>query len=179
VIVRVEGDCFVRVPVWGALFLIVALAVTATRGAESVVGSSFVGLDGVTVYVEEPDSTFVERGITMAVIQTPVELLLRQNGIPVLNEGDPGLTAGNPVLYVMVTGVINEEMHQYAYQIQMELTQTVTLERDPELIVDGAMTWRTGGVALSGPQWRESLLTDLDGFATEFVQAYFEGEPGE
>jgi hypothetical protein len=161
------------------LFLIVALAVTATRGAESDVGSSLVGLDGVTIHVEEPDSTFVQRGITTAVIETPVELLLRQNGIPVLNQGDPGLSDGNPVLYVVVTGVIDEEMHQYAYQIQMELTQTVALARDPDLIVDGATTWRTGGVALSGPQWREALLTDLDGFATEFVQAYFEADSGE
>ena len=44
-------------------------------------------------------STFVQRGITAAVIQTPVELLLRQNGIPVLNHGDSGLSDGNPVLY--------------------------------------------------------------------------------
>ena len=68
---------------------------------------------------------------------------------------------------------------QYAYQVQMELTQTVTLYRDPPVTVEGATTWRTGGMALSGPGWREALMTDLDALATEFVDAYLEANAGE
>ena len=162
-----------------ALFLVVAVTSTPSGETESEPEVSLAGLDGVTLFVEEPDSNFVKLGVTTELVQTPVLLALRQNEIPVLNEGDTGSLLGNPVLYVVVTGVINEEMHQYAYQVQMELTQTVTLHRDPPVTVEGATTWRTGGMALSGPRWREALMTDLDALATEFVDAYLEANAGE
>jgi hypothetical protein len=157
----------------GALFLVVACAWSNAHAQELDPDESLIGLRGVTVYVEEPDSILIDRGITASVLQTPVELRLRQNEIPVLNQGDEGSTTGNPVLYVAVSGILNEEMHQYVYRIQLELTQAVLLERDPEVSVVDATTWRTGGVALSGPQWRESLLHDLDFFAEKFVDAYW------
>lgn len=161
-----------RLAVCGLMLLTVLCVAAAAPNQELDPANPFTGLDGVTVYVEEPDSAFVQRGISRDVLQTPVELQLRQNGIPVLNEGDPGSTAGNPVLYVAISGVLDEAMHQYVYQIQMELTQTVLLERDPDTPVRGATTWRTGGVALSGPQWREALLTDLDVYTGRFLEEY-------
>lgn len=161
------------------LLLAVVGAGTNARDQELASEDPFVGLDGVSVYVEEPDSAFVTRGITADVIRTPIALMLRQNGIPILDEGDPGSASGNPVLWVAVEGVLDEAMQQYAYQIQMELTQTVQLERDPGITLPGATTWRAGGIALSGPQWRESLLNDLDYYAGLFVDEYLAAREGE
>jgi hypothetical protein len=171
-----DGGQFMKHAICGALFLVVACALPNAHtqepdSDESLIG--LLGLRGVTVYVEEPDSILIDHGITASVLQTPVELRLRQNEIPVLNQGDEGSATGNPVLYVTVSGILNEEMHQYAYQIQMELTQTVLLERDSAVSVADATTWRTGGVALSGPQWRDSLLEDLDFFTEKFINAYW------
>lgn len=135
--------------------------------------ASLRGLNGLTLMVVEPDSSFIQRGITAGVVRAPIELALRDAEIPVLDSGDPGSSEGNPLLLVTVTGVLDDAMQQYALHIQMELAQEACLGRDPELFLPDATTWRTGGIALAGPHWRDSLRDDVRFYAERFVEAYW------
>lgn len=135
--------------------------------------ASLRGLDGVTIVVAEPDSSFIQRGITAGVVRAPIELVLREASIPVLDSGDAGSSSGNPILLVTVTGVLDDPMQQYAVHVQMELAQEVCLRRDPQLELPDATTWRIGGITLTGPHWRDALLSDVRFYAQSFVQAYW------
>ena len=107
------------------------------------------GLDGVTLLVAEPDSSFISRGITMGVIRAPVELALRESGIPVLNDGDQGSIDGNPTLMVTVTGVLDDAMQQYA--AFLALGYCIFLVNDTEFqteAINTAYTARFGAAML-------------------------------
>lgn len=164
---------------WTIFLLVLTHAGAVGAQGISIPQEALRGLDGVTLYVQPPDSSFIDHGITADVIRAPVELLLRESGIPVLDSGDPGSYEGNPVLYVAVTGVLDDGMRQYAYRIQIELTQEAALHRDASILVPDATTWRDGGMAVSGPQWRQSLLEDVRFYAEGFVEAYWTSNQSE
>ena len=54
----------------------------------------------------------------------------------------------------------------------MELTQSVQLERTPDITVDGVPTWSTGGLGVCGKGWRQVLLDDVGSYVDQFVEAY-------
>jgi hypothetical protein len=117
---------------------------------------------------EEPKST----------VTTDVELRLRQAGITVLPGGTvlPG-ESPSPWLYVRVGFVASGTV--YAYAVEVELHQPVTLVRDREITAYGATTWRVGPlVGLAGRDGiAERVRRVLRDMVDEFVNAYLAANP--
>ncbi len=113
---------------------------------------TLTGLQGVKVLVEELqpnilnyDKYLQKAGLSKAKLQKNVETKLKAAGIKILS-GDEWLkTPGKPVLYVNVNTHENEK-YWFAYDINLELRQVVSLESRPE-IKTLANTW---GVNMTG-----------------------------
>jgi hypothetical protein len=73
-----------------------------------------------------------------------------------------------------VTAVIDEYVEHCAYSIRLELTQTVRLERNPDVTVAGVPTWSTGGVGVYGKGWRQTLIDDVGGYVDQFIDTFAE-----
>jgi hypothetical protein len=105
------------------------------------------GLKGVGVVVEnlQPQAVLARLGLTEETIRVDTELQLRQHGIRVLSPDEVGMAPGMPRLYIMVCVLaVNNQVPTVATFISAELTQRVSLHRDP-LIECLATTWhRTG-----------------------------------
>ena len=132
------------------------------------------GLQGVYVLVEYLISEQEKFGLTKQQLQTDVELRLRQSGIMVLSEQEWLLIPGEPRLYVNVNLQIYEEIGLVAFNILIELNQSVFLARDPTKFCM-ASTWWT---ALGGPiglskitTIRESVKDCVDIFINDYLAA--------
>ena len=137
------------------------------------------GLTGVNVVVEEvPTQPEVEEaGLGSSAVQEDIESQLREGGIRVLSDEEWQAAPGRPWLFVRVQMLRPQAARRaFVYVISLDLTQQVTLARDPGIEAMG-MTWRTGGIstvsAVNLPRVRDSLRAHLD----TFINAYWTVNP--
>ncbi len=99
------------------------------------------GLNGVHVVVEELRPEAVKDGLSKDAIEERVVQRLWDAGIRVLMEDQWTIAAGAPYLYLNVNAVKSRDL--YVYAVDLQLNQTVKLERLPTVAV-AATTWATG-----------------------------------
>ncbi len=103
-------------------------------------------------------------GLTEQILQTAVELRLRQNGIPL--EEDVAL----PYLYVNVSALEDDEL--YAFAVLVVLKQRASLSNGLTVY---AATWNTGriGIGMVGRDnlrnVRESVLEKVNEFSNDYL----------
>ncbi|MGA1979076.1 MAG: hypothetical protein ABSG99_00710 [Sedimentisphaerales bacterium] len=138
------------------------------------------GLQGVYVLVGNLKPEVEKYGLTTQQLKTDVELRLRQNDIRVLSEQEWLSTLGNPVLYVNVNIVVNEDIGFAAFSISLELKQKVFLARDIAKFCL-ASTWNsgdTGGVGSNNVKnIRDTVKDRVDGFINEYLAANPKEQP--
>ena len=116
------------------------------QGADSstphaVARDTLRGLTGVHVVVEELRPEAVKDGLSKDAIEERVVQRLWDAGIQVLMKDQWTLAAGAPYLYLNVNAVKSSDL--YVYAVDLQLNQTVKLERLPSVAV-AATTWATG-----------------------------------
>jgi len=132
------------------------------------------GLQNFGVFVAPLKTEAQKHGLTRQQLQTDVELKLRQNGINVLSDQE-WLTAkaiDGPCLIVNVSMLIRQDSPVIAFNISLELSQKVLLERDPTKICE-ASTWNTDSVGSVGlkeiQSIRESVKDEVDKFINDYL----------
>ena len=154
------------------------LCSTAVAGDNEFTRPSLKGIQGVHVVVENLDPTEEEAGLTVADLQTDVELKLRLAGIPVLSKQEMVAVPGMPDLYVTVNVNSSTTRDLWPYAIEIQFQQNVTLVRNPQTLILGATTWSTG--AATGSVLKQNvrrLREELKDLVDKFVNAYLAVNP--
>ena len=159
---------FITVRTFGLLCLL--LHTEGQAGDSSLSLSSLKGLAAFKVVVEQLGPKIEGKGLTRQQLQTDVELRLRQAGVTVSSDA-PAL------LYANIAVVCNELVSAYcAYNINLEVQQTVRLAVSPESGTLLAATWSTGTTGLLGR--RVQLIRDgLKDQVDQFLNAYLAANP--
>lgn len=108
---------------------------------QAVARDTLRGLTGVHVVVEELRPEAVDDGLSKEAIEESVVQRLWDGGVRVLMEDQWTIAAGAPYLYLNVNAVKSKDL--YVYAVDLQLNQTVKLERLPSVAV-AATTWATG-----------------------------------
>ncbi len=145
--------------------VVVLMSVVARIGGqEASERETLRGLGPIRVVVEELCSDAERDGLTQRMLQTAVELRLRQNGIPL--EEDVAL----PYLYVNVSALEDDEL--YAFAVLVVLKQRASLSNGLTVY---AATWNTGriGIGMVGRDnlrnVRESVLEKVNEFSNDYL----------
>lgn len=162
-----------------ALVAFVCVGSTTASWAQNsaVTRATMLGLPGVSIYVDSLSSEMVEKGMTRSVFKMKILLRLQEAGIPVLNLEVDEPVPGSPTLLLSITTLFDDVIDQCTYNIRLELTQTVRLERDPFFIVENVPTWSVGGIGVYASGWRDAMVEDVLGFTDQFVNAFVEANP--
>lgn len=135
------------------------------------------GLQGVLVAIENIDPVAQKDGLTKDLLQTDVELQLRKSGIKVLTEEETYKTSGRPILYVKVSLLKHGAVEIYAYEIEVQLEQTVYLMRNPN-IGTLAVTWDIENIGMVGTEnMKTSIRGHVKDHVDKFINAYLAMNP--
>ena len=131
------------------------------------------GLQGVNVIVEEMQPNIQrysqKTGLTKEQIQTDVETKLRSAGIKVFTLSEWQKTPGRPVFYVNIN-THEYERYWYAYNINLELRQIVSLEANPSLKTL-ASTWSIEMTGTANIGTLSSIRNNVGSLVDKFVEA--------
>jgi hypothetical protein len=136
---------------------------------------TFKALPGVSVFVEPLYESAERDGLTKGVIQSDVELRLREKGIRVFSDlaDSQRQSPAAPDLHVAVTAV-RRDNGLYAYNITVELSQIVSSLVSNQTF--WASTWRSGATgsvgALHLPNVRESVKNQVDKFIKDWLAVH-------
>ena len=155
---------------FSAFFMaIIGLAGISSSAASAQDSDSFrqslKGIRTLGVVVEDLPPGAKVLGLTAEVIQTDVELKLRQTGLEVVPSGKISQAPGRAYLYVRV----NLTDEGKAANIQLEFKQDVLLERNSEHI-PSATTWSVGMI-LSNPT-AQAVREETKQFTYSFLNAW-------
>ena len=119
-------------------------------------------------------------GLTAQVLQTDIELRLRQAGVPILTPAERLATPGRPLLYLNLNAFkLKGQTELYAYSMSLVLKQRVAILRDAST-VSVAGTWSaTSSVGTIGADRLRSLRDDVRDMVDEFINAYLSMNPKE
>ena len=164
--------------------VLAAVALLSAAVATGLVGQgddeqsrkTLTGLAGVYVAVEHLPDEAQRDALWEDQIRTDVELKLRQAGIAVLTLQQSVGTAAGPILYINVQ-VTKNSARIYAFSVDVELRQRVTLIQNPSMRVL-APTWSAAGViGTVGYQKLGSLREDVRDLTDQFINAYLAANP--
>jgi hypothetical protein len=138
--------------------------------------ATLAGLMGVHVVVEDMDPATEKDGLERSTLQTDVELKLRQAGIRVLTREEVFAVPGTAALYLNVN-TLRHRTGLYAYCIELELKQGVTLIRNLAITTLGA-TWQAPGfLGTVGADRLHTVRDDVRDQVDQFLNAYLAANP--
>jgi hypothetical protein len=146
---------------------------------------SLKGLGGVCILIENLAQQLEASDLSTDQLRTDVEVRLRVAGITVLNMDDCKRAPGAPILVVTMRA-LKEELGPitaiYAISVNVELTQKMLLERDPNVMIPLVGTWGVDGLITIAPNnvsfVRETLRDFVDKFANRYLTVNPKTTPG-
>jgi len=132
------------------------------------------GLQGVKVVVEPLKWLIEQDGLTTKQLRKDTELKLRLAGIRAVSSEESPALPGNPSLYVNANVLKHKALNRYIFNIMVELSQDVSLNRTPKVKATAA-TW---SVSVTGFTADVSTVRDqLKELVDAFVNAYLSVNP--
>ena len=132
------------------------------------------GLSGVNVMVEEIQPNIQKYaqkvGLTSEQIQRDIESRLKTAGIKVYSWNDWLKAPGKPSLYVNVN-THEYEKYWYAYDVNLELKQMVSLEINPSAKTL-ASTWSLNMTGIANIGTLDSIRTNIMRLTDRFIDVY-------
>jgi hypothetical protein len=164
------------------LSLITVLLVTATAAMPQLDSDSNLktlqGLMGVNVLVLGPGPEAEADGLKQTVIQTDVELRLRQAGIKVLTQTERLAAPGGPYLLIRADTLrIKSAPGLYAYSVIVELAQFIRLDHDPSIIARGTTWSPTGVIGIVGSGELNQIRDRIKDQVDRFINAWLSVNP--
>ncbi len=125
---------------------------------------SLRNIKAIQLKVADPGVDLERGGYTRDIIQTEVEVRLRQAGIHLTDQKDA------PMLFVAVTAVKGGLFSTYAYYVELSIVQPVRLMREPD-IATSATTWSINelGQSKRARDVRDEVNKLADRFANTFL----------
>jgi len=128
-------------------------------------------VEPIKVVVDPLKWSIENAGLKTLQLRNDTELKLRLAGIKVVSPNDPG----KPSLHVNARVIKFGQRDRYVFNIRVELVQTVSLERSPQVKIDAA-TWST---SVTGTSHKLSTVRDQLGELVDvFINAYLSANPG-
>lgn len=153
--------------------MVVALFYGGNAYAGGYAPAAFFGLKGIEVVVEDVGDAAQKAGLTQERLETVVALRLRRAGIPILKP--PAEQKGMPYLHVRVAALRIEDSMLWAYRVDVELTQSVRLERESPF-VKGSPAWVavavTGADATMGYAGQRVFVSTVIETVEEFIDKF-------
>jgi len=147
----------------------VAMAISCFGQDEEYTRLTLKGLKGVRVVVEDLSTGAEAGGLTRSLVQTDVELRLRDAGIRVVSPRE----LGEPYLYVVIHAERVFQQSLYATLIRVSFRQNAVLERDRAITAYGAETWSAGSVEIfSSEKMSRGTRDELGDLVDRFCKAY-------
>lgn len=132
------------------------------------------GLQGVKVVVEPLKWLIEQDGLTTKQLRKDTELKLRLAGIEVVSSEESSAMPGNPSLYVNSNVLKHKALNRYIFNILVELSQDVSLDRAPKIRTSAA-TW---SVSVTGFSPDVGTVRDqLKELVDTFINAYLSANP--
>jgi len=159
------------ITVSAAIIAFAALLACPVRADDSRAGvDTLKGLHGVRVVVEDLDSDLIAAGISGDHIQSNVEDQLKKAGITVEDEDAWKDDSAHPFLYIRLSSFKSDDGKFYAYHIDVELDQQVTVQNGDTRTL--CQTWQTGCIGIapkdSVPQLYDRVTTYVGEFVDDF-----------
>ena len=129
------------------LFILLLKWVSGGYGSTEFERRSLKGLEGIHPVVEALDPEEEHDGLTAGQLLSEVVYQLQQAGIRVLTQEECENMPGMPYLYVNINAIQLTTQPSYIYAIGVELKQTVSLVRNPDVVSVGS-TWRAGTLGI-------------------------------
>ena len=133
-----------------------------------------VGLKGMHVLVEEMNPKAEGLGLTKAQIKVDVELRLRKAGIRVLTEKEQLEMPGGPALYVDINSYFPPDIPIFAFSINIELMEWVTLANGFKVF--GAV-WSTKPIGISRKDEIREIRKSIGDVVDKFINDYLAANP--
>lgn len=133
------------------------------------------GLHGVNVVVENLDDDLIKDGVSKDTIQSNVESQLKKAGITVMDDDGFKNDPAHPYLYVRVSSFKSNDGTCYAYDIDVELNQAVTLQNGTSNTL--AETWETGCIGIVTTANVSHLYDHVSDEVGEFVSDFTSANP--
>jgi hypothetical protein len=151
-----------------SIIALLTLPTSAAAYDDERTRATLKGIDKVAVQIAPLTAEAERDGLSRSMLQTDVELRLRQAGITVVQE-----PATTPVLYVRVETFKPRDNSSYAYTVCVELHQAVSLAR-ASAIRSAVPTWSvevlgTVGEKMMLPTLRDSVGDRVDRFINAYV----------
>ena len=159
------------VPAIAAFLVTASLALPASAWAldDASARATLKGIKAIRLAVAPVKPDISQDGFTTAQLQTDIEARLKQAGIPV----DP--QSGVWLFVAVTTAKIDKGL--YAYSIDLDLYQSVTLARTPSISAS-APTWGVGSrVGALDIARLQEIRSEVVGFVDQFISAYREQNP--
>ena len=148
-----------------AVLVAIALAGFAVPATAQEQRDNLTGIGSIYVVVEPIRSDAERDGLRTTMLQTAVELRLRQNGIPIAD-------APTSVLHVQVDTNRHSQLGGYAFCTVVTLVTTVQVEATGRTVY-AAGIWSVGSVGSVGTdnvrQIRDYVLDYVDQFSNEYL----------
>lgn len=161
----------------GVISALLLTATAAPSAAQTAVRSTLTGLTGVRLAVEDIPLDAERDGMTTAGIQVQVETLLSRAQIKILDLETWNKTPGKPLLQVAFVAVKNQA-GTYAYNLDVQLFQTVQLSRQSSLSAESA-TWTAPTMVhlVNVSRLREDLHQEIEDKIGAFVSSFRAANP--
>ena len=159
------------IPGIAALLIAAALGLPASAWAidDASARATLKGIKAIRLTVAPVKPDISKDGFTTAQLQTDIEARLKEAGIPV----DP--QSGEWLFVAVTTAKIDKGL--YAYSIDLDLYQSVTLARTPSISAS-APTWGVGSrVGALDTARLQEIRSEVVGFVDQFISAYREQNP--
>jgi hypothetical protein len=136
-----------------------------------------VGLPGVGVIVEQIDSDMEQAGLERFILQTDVELRLRQAGVKVLTKSELA-APGSDFLLLSIHGAASRQLRNvFALCVRLELAQGVMLIRRPSVTSVGSTWFMTTQVVSVGTDYAPAVREAIRDMVDQFINAYLAANP--
>lgn len=141
--------------------------------------NSLKGIEALEVTMEDVESFAAEDGLNVRALQTYAELRLRKVGLRVVTRKESAESKGRiPYLYIRVHPLKLRHDRGYAYNVSVELKQSVNLVRASSFISHTATTWDRSAIAV-GPTatMTKHVREILENLLDEFLNIYLAVNP--
>jgi hypothetical protein len=153
------------------------LVLTVTEAHATALRDNLKGLRGFWVLVEM-DTPDLERDglVNRDLLQTRLELKLRQAGINIFSALEMSRTPGQPILMLAVAARKSEAVKGYTVSVLLGMIERVILDRDRNRIIDG-MTWKDMSFGIIGFRSVRSIYDLASDAADIFINDYLAANP--
>jgi hypothetical protein len=153
------------------------LVVTVTEASATGLRDNLKGLRGFWVLVQM-DGPDLEKDhlVTPDLLQTRLELKLRQAGINIFSALEMSKAPGKPVLMLAVAARRVDAMKGYNVSVLLGVIERVILERDRRRIIE-AMTWKDTSFGLIEFRSVRNIYDLVSDAADVFINDYLAANP--